>query len=54
LELEPVMGFGLSVVMAGGVGGAFTVSDTELEAKPLELVTCTVHVRAVVPTFTGA
>jgi hypothetical protein len=32
---------------------ALTVSDTEFEASPLELVTCTVHVRAVVPTLTG-
>src|SRR5271157_1564783 len=52
LAADPVMGFGLSDAIAG-VTGAVTVRLTAFELPALGFTTCTVHVRAVVPTFTS-
>ena len=49
LEAEPVMGLGLNDVIAGIAAGAFTVRLAEFETALLELATCTVQTRAVVP-----
>ena len=51
-EFEPVIGFGLNVVMAGAAVAAFTVRLTELLAWPLGLVTCTARLCALDPTLT--
>jgi hypothetical protein len=50
---DPVMGFGLSNAITGGAG-AVTVKVAAFDAAPPGFTTCTVQVRAVVPTFTVA
>ncbi len=52
LALEPVIGFGLSEVMAGGGTGATTCSTDPFEALPFGLTTATVRFCAAVPTLT--
>ena len=51
-EAEPVMGFGVKLVIAGATMAAFTVRLTVLVAWPFGLVTCTGRVWAPAPTLT--